>query len=81
MIVNQGKWVQATVSTGALGIRTAAAILRREGYQVSTSSLGNQVTELGIIKTTLIDIRPGSNPDTFPVSDILRCHILELRNS
>lgn len=79
MIVNEGRWCQASVSTGAVGIRTATAILRREGYRVFTSSMGNQVTSLGTLKTTMIDIRPGNHPDTFSVSDILRCHILELR--
>ena len=81
MIVNDGRWAQATVPSGAVGTRTAALILRREGYKVSVGSMGNQVTQLGTMKMTLIDIRPGTNPDTFPVSDILRCHVLELRNS
>ena len=34
MIVNDGRWAQATASTGAIGIRTVAAILRREGGAV-----------------------------------------------
>lgn len=79
MIVNEGRWCQATVSTGATGIRTAASILRREGYQVSVGSMGNQVTRLGVLKMSMINVRPGTNPDTFPVSDILRCHVIELR--
>ena len=80
-IVNDGRWCQATVSTGALGLRTATAILRREGYRVGTSAMGNQVTDVGVIKLTLIDIQPGTNPDTFPTSDVLRSHIPELREA
>ena len=79
MITNQGRWCQATISSGAIGIRTVASILRREGYKVAVGSMGNQVTNVGLVKMTLIDIRPGTNPDTFPVSDILRCHVLGLR--
>ena len=77
-IVNQGNWCQATVSTGAVGIRTAAAILRRQGYKVSTSSIGNQVTNLGLIKMTLVNVMPGQNEDTFGASEVLRSHIPEL---
>lgn len=80
MIVNQGNWCQASVSTGALGIRTATAILRREGYKVTVCSLGSQVTQLGTMKRTIIDVRPGSHEDTFGATDILRCHVLELRD-
>ena len=81
MIVNQGSWCQASVPSGAIGIRTAASILRREGYKVSVGSMGTQVTRLGILKMTMIDIRPGTNPDTFSASDILRCHVIELREN
>ena len=81
MIINQGNWCQATVSTGAVGIRTAASILRRGGYHVRTLAMGNQVTLLGVIKSTLIDVRPGINGDTFGVSAVLRSHIPELRAS
>ena len=81
LIVNQGNWCQATVSTNTLGIRTAASILRREGYKVSVSSMGNQVTSLGMMKMTLISISKGNHDDTFEVSDILRNHILELRQA
>ena len=79
MITNNGKWCQAMVSTGAIGIRTVASILRREGYNVAIGSIGNQDTNVGLVKMTLINILPGTNPDTFPVSDILRCHVIELR--
>ena len=78
-ITNAGTWCQACVSTNALGIRTATSILRRLGYVVHTSSLGRQVTDLGVIKMTLINVRVGSNPDTRTVSQVLWTHIPELR--
>ena len=80
-IVNQGNRCQASVSTGAVGIRTAASILRRMGYRVSTAAMGNQVTNYGLLKMTLINIGKGSNEDTFGATEVLRCHIPELRES
>lgn len=80
-IINQGNWAQVAVSTNAVGIRTAASILRRLGYRVKTFSMGMQVTEHGLLKMTMIDVRRGEkNEDTFEVTDILKCHIPELRN-
>ena len=78
-IVNQGNWCQASVFTGTVGIRTAALVLRRAGYNVSVSSLGNQITEMGTLKMTMLSINPGSHEDTFGASEILRSHIPELR--
>ena len=78
-IVNQGSWCQASVSTGTAGIRTASSILKREGYQVSVSSMGMQVTHVGLIKMSLINVRPGQHDDTFGASAILRSYIPELR--
>jgi hypothetical protein len=80
-IVNTGNWLQAAVSTGATGLRTATAILRRQGYQVTTSSMGNQVTNLGVLKMTMINVGKGNQEDTFEVTHILRCHIPELREN
>lgn len=88
-ITNSGNWCQATVSTGAVGIRTATNILRRCGFKVVTSSMGLQVTSVGSIKMTLIDIRPGSehcgvcsekHGDTFCATKVLQNHIPELRD-
>ena len=73
-IVNRGGWCQATVPTGTVGIRTAMAILKRLGYDAHTSNLGLQVTDLGLIKCTMLDIRRGSHEDTSGVSDIIRAH-------
>lgn len=75
MIINNGFWCQATIETGAPGLRTACSVLRRLGYVVRTSSLGRQITSLGSIKATMIDVRPGGQPDTFPVTEIIHCHL------
>lgn len=80
MITNRGTWCQACVSTGAIGIRTATAILRREGYHVAVSAMGNQVTPVGVLKMTLLSIYPGGHQDTSDVTAILEAHIPELRH-
>lgn len=78
-IVNQGNWCQVGVSTGATGVRAATKALRSLGYRVSTSSMGLQVTDVGLLKMTMISVNKGSNEDTFAVTDILRAHISEIR--
>ncbi len=81
-ITNAGKWLQATVSTGAIGIRTAASILRREGYKVSVQSMGMQVTRYGTIKMSLIDVRPTeTQTNTNYAEKILLSHVSELSES
>ena len=62
--VNQGSWAQETYETASRDAGRRARQLRAAGYQVTVSSLGPQVTSLGMIKTTLVDIRPGTNADT-----------------
>ena len=60
-------WAQLTIDTGNPLIKTVARSLREKGYKVSSSSMGNQVTSVGLIKMTLINILPGINAD---ISDI-----------
>jgi len=62
--VNQGRWCQETYETSTRDAGRRAKELRAKGYTVSVSPLGMQVTPLGLIKLTMVDIRPGSNPDT-----------------
>ncbi len=78
MIVNQGNWCQASISTGNKDIKVACRTLRDMGYKVVSSSMGNQVTSLGILKLTMIDIRPGLNEDTFGATEILKMTVREL---
>ena len=70
MQVNQGSWCQESWDTGNPGIRARVRDLRKRGHQVITSSMGYQVTRLGSMKMTMIDIRPGSNPDTYGIGRI-----------
>lgn len=62
--VNSGRWCQESYETASRDAAKRAKQLRAMGYQVTVSSIGSQVTPLGLIKTTLVDIRPGSNADT-----------------
>jgi hypothetical protein len=70
MTVNQGNWCQEWYSTGSGEARKRAAQLRKLGYVVTTSSMGTQITDVGAMKMTLVDIRPGSNPDTFGLAEV-----------
>ncbi len=74
-IVNNGNWCQITHETGAPSIRTVTSILRRDGYTVTVSAMGMQITQLGRMRLTLIDVRPGRNADTSPVTAIACAHI------
>jgi hypothetical protein len=47
--------------------RKVANDLRKAGYKITTSSLGNQVTSLGLIKTTMINVYN----DDFKLSEII----------
>lgn len=58
--VNQGRWCQETYETASRHAAIRARALRKLGYRVTSSALGPQVTGLGLLKLTLIDIRPAS---------------------
>jgi uncharacterized protein YraI len=62
--VNAGKWCQESYETASGHARQRAKELRAAGYQVTVSSMGPQVTPLGLIKLTMVDVRPGANADT-----------------
>lgn len=64
-VVNSGRFCQESYETAGREAGKRAKELRALGYQVSVSSIGPQVTPLGTIKTTLVDIRPGVHQDTF----------------
>jgi len=64
--VNTGHWCQECYETASRHAGKRAKVLRRAGYRVSVSALGLQVTPCGLIKMTLVDIRPGEGQeDTF----------------
>ena len=62
--VNAGRWCQESYETASRDAGRRAKQLRKLGYQVSVSAMSFQVTPLGSLKLTLVDIRPGSNADT-----------------
>ena len=62
---NSGSWCQEMYETTSRQAGKRAKQLRVKGYQVIVSALGMQVTKSGLIKLTMVDIRPGKNQDTF----------------
>ena len=56
-------WIQEWYQTGEAQIKQRATDLRRRGYRVTVSPMGSQATQLGTMKMSLLDIRPGSSGD------------------
>jgi hypothetical protein len=69
MTVNQGNWCQEWYQTASGEARKRAKQLRKLGYAVTSRSMGAQITNAGSMKMTLVNIRPGSNSDTFGLPD------------
>jgi hypothetical protein len=55
-IVRGRDWQQEMYDTGSGIARKRANQLRKAGFKVVTSQLGNQITDLGVVKTTMITI-------------------------
>jgi len=68
--VNNGRWCQETYETGSGDAGRRARQLRKMGYDVVTSAMGLQVTRVGMVKLTLVDIRPGQNVDTCVLPEV-----------
>ena len=68
--VNQGKWCQETYETASKDARQRANELRKLGYKVSTGPMGSQVTSVGVVKLTMVDILPGIHKDTFKIPNV-----------
>jgi hypothetical protein len=67
-------WIQESYETSTGDARKRASQLRKLGYRVTVFSLGSQVTRLGMIKTTMVDIRPGvDHVDTTEIPPVERC--------
>lgn len=56
---------QEFYETGSKEVRHRAAELRNLGYRIIVSSMGQQVTRVGVVKTTMITI---INDDELPPS-------------
>lgn len=63
--VNQGMWCQESYETASRDAGRRVRQLKKAGYRVFSSAMGSQVTPLGVIKLTMVDIRPGDHEDTF----------------
>ena len=61
--VNGGTWAQETWPTGEAYTKARCVQLRRAGFGVRTSPLGPQVTDFGVIRMTLINIKPRPGED------------------
>ncbi len=62
--VNAGRWCQEHYETASRDAAIRAKELREAGYAVTVCSLGTQVTNVGYVKMTMVDIRPGAHADT-----------------
>jgi hypothetical protein len=62
--VNQGTWCQEWYETASKDAGLRARSLRKLGYVCHVQAMGSQVTGVGHVKMSLLDIRPGTNPDT-----------------
>ena len=71
---NNGRRCQEMYETASRDAGRRARALRKAGYVVNVASLGAQITSVGRVKMTLVDIRPGQNADTtsLPSVDIER---------
>jgi len=65
-------WTQESYETATGDARKRASQLRKLGYQVTVSSLGSQVTPLGLLKVTMVDVRPGTHADTTELPPVER---------
>jgi len=72
--INQGTWCQETYESASKHASIRARALRKAGYVVHTGTMGPQVTRVGIVRLSLVDILPGNHNDTcnLPVVQIER---------
>ena len=74
-IVNSGNWCQESYETASKQAARRARQLRKLGYDVSVGSIGPQVTRVGMVKTTMVTIRPGAYADTFDLPQVENLHV------
>lgn len=56
-------WQQEHYQTGSGEARKRARFLRRAGYRVLSSQMGEQIGEWGSMRMTMLTIYPGSHAD------------------
>lgn len=57
-------WIQAWYETGSDEMKARASAARKLGYRVVSQAMGSQVTNVGRIRLSLLDIRPGRSGDS-----------------
>ena len=62
--INTGKWCQEMYETSTKDAGKRARQLRKAGYQVFSSTLGSQVTSVGVVTMSMLTIRAGEHADT-----------------
>jgi hypothetical protein len=70
--VNNGRWAQETYETATRDAAKRAKLLRQAGYLVCVGAMGPQVTPVGVVKLTMVDIRPGSHADTYRLPEVAK---------
>jgi len=68
--INTGSWMQEWHATQDLTAGKRARDLRKLGYIVRVTNMGTQITEVGSLKMTLVDVRPGLHEDTFGIPEL-----------
>ena len=68
--VNQGEWCQESYETASREAGKRARQLRKAGFEVTTFTMGVQVTPAGLVRLTMVDIKPGAYVDTFALPDV-----------
>ena len=63
--VNTGNWCQESYESSTRDADRRAKQLRLLGYVVHVMGLGLQVTALGSIRMSIVDVRPGLHDDTY----------------
>lgn len=67
---NQGQWCQESYETASRDARRRVAQLREAGYSARVTATGPQVTGAGMVRLTLVHIRPGVHSDTYGLPDV-----------
>jgi len=77
-VIGDGEtWAQISVPTGRVEIRAACASLRRCGWRVVCYAQGPQMTNYGLFRLTMIDVR-GKGVDREIVGNVLRRYGLQV---
>lgn len=58
-------WLQESYESASGESRKRASALRKLGYDVTTAPLGYQVTPVGQVRVTLVNVRPGRTGDEY----------------